>query len=128
MLALVIANLKMMVRDRQTLFWALVFPLTFVIVFGLFDFESSSTADLAIIDQANSEGSKALIGRLYETAHLKVDAGYANRIDAQEALGDGDLENLLIILERCRYSLRRVGLLRGKWHAHIAASIPGHRQ
>ncbi len=99
MLALVIANLKIMVRDRQTLFWALVFPLIFVIIFGLFDFEQSSTVDLAIIDQANSEGSRELSRKLSETEHLKVDARYASRIEAQEALRNGDLENLLIIPE-----------------------------
>ena len=99
MLALVIANLKIMVRDSQTLFWALVFPLIFVIIFGLFDFEPSSTVDLAIIDQANSEGSRALSRKLSETEHLKIDARYTGRIEAQEALQGGDLENLLIIPE-----------------------------
>ena len=33
---LTIANLKMLARDRQALFWALLFPLIFVVVFGLF--------------------------------------------------------------------------------------------
>ena len=99
MLALVIANLKIMVRDRQTLFWALAFPLIFVIIFGLFDFEPSSTVDLTVIDEPSSEGSRALVRKLSEAEHIKVDAGYASRIEAQEALRAGDLENLLIIPE-----------------------------
>ena len=38
MLAITLANLKMMARNRQGLFWALIFPLLLVVVFGLFDF------------------------------------------------------------------------------------------
>jgi len=41
MFKLFIANLKMMVRGRQSLFWALAFPLMFTIIFGFF-FSSSS--------------------------------------------------------------------------------------
>ena len=35
MLALLVANLKIMLRDRQALLWALLFPLILVTVFGL---------------------------------------------------------------------------------------------
>ena len=39
MLPLTLANLKMMVRNRNTTFWALFFPLLLVVVFGLFEFD-----------------------------------------------------------------------------------------
>ena len=35
MLALTLANLKMLARNRQATFWAIVFPLLLVVVFGL---------------------------------------------------------------------------------------------
>ena len=50
MIALTIANLKMMVRNRQTTFWALFFPLVLVVVFGLFDFTATYSSRIAIVD------------------------------------------------------------------------------
>ena len=97
--ALLIANLKIMLRDRQTLFWALAFPLVFVVVFGLFDPEWSGSADLAIIDQADSEGSRTLSRKLAGIEYFDIDTKYASQSEAQEALQDGDLEYLLIIPE-----------------------------
>ena len=97
--ALLIANLKIILRDRQALFWALVFPLVFVTVFGLFDLDRSGSASLVIIDQANSEGSRTLSRKLAEIEYLNMDTSYASPIEAQEALQNGDLEYLLIIPE-----------------------------
>jgi len=51
---LLVANVKIMVRDRQTLFWALVFPLIFVVVFGLFGVGDPDPVDISIIDMAQS--------------------------------------------------------------------------
>jgi len=37
LLRLAIANLKMTIRNRHAIFWALAFPLIFVVVFGVLD-------------------------------------------------------------------------------------------
>ena len=97
--ALLIANFKIMLRDRQALFWALVFPLILVMVFGVFDLERSSSANLAVIDQANSEGSRTLRRKLAGIEYLNIDTRYVSRSEAQEALQDGDLEYVLVIPE-----------------------------
>ena len=97
MLALLAANLKMMVRDRQALFWALAFPLMFVGVFGLFDIGGTGSADLAIIDEADAPLSRTIRKELSNVETLKIDAGYSDQEEARQALEDGDLDYVLVI-------------------------------
>ena len=97
MLALFVANLKMMVRDRQALFWALAFPLMFVGVFGLFDIGGGVSADIAIIDEADSEISRTIRDELSRIETLKIDADYSDQEEARRALKDGDLDYVLVI-------------------------------
>ena len=39
LVSLVLANLKLIYRDRQAAFWAIAFPLIFLLIFGLFNFD-----------------------------------------------------------------------------------------
>ena len=97
MLNLLVANLKMMVRDRQTLFWALAFPLIFVAVFGLFDIGGFSSVDLAIIDRADTQLSHTIRENLASIESLDIETQYAGEDEARQALEDGDLDYLLVI-------------------------------
>ena len=57
MLNLFFANLKMMVRGRQALFWSLAFPLMFTVIFGFF-FGSGNVGaggTIALINNSNSQ-------------------------------------------------------------------------
>jgi len=56
MIKLLLANLKMMIRGRQALFWSLFFPLMFTIIFGFF-FGGSNTniGTVALINNSNSQ-------------------------------------------------------------------------
>ena len=58
---LFIANVKMTYRNRQALFWALAFPLIFLVIFGLFNFDQPPSAGLTIVDHAEDEVSQGLI-------------------------------------------------------------------
>ncbi len=108
MLAITLANLKMMARNRQGLFWALAFPLLLVVVFGLFDFQGVTPTSLAVADF--SGGPKAELMRQFlddiaflESEKLDVDyrVGGVEEIpalaEARQRLIDGDLGYLLII-------------------------------
>jgi ABC-2 type transport system permease protein len=101
MLALTLANLKMMARNRSTTFWALFFPLMLVVVFGLFEFDGFGSASLAIIDQAKTPNSQLLIQNLSELEFLQLqDAGGADlggESGVRTALEKGDLDYLLLI-------------------------------
>ena len=97
MLALLVAHLKIMSRDRQALLWALLFPIMLVTVFGIFEIDGSQSASLAIVDRANTARSLQLRSELAAVEYLLID----NRIDSQsealQALKDGDLEYVLVI-------------------------------
>ena len=98
LLHLTIANLKMLARDKQALFWALVFPLIFVVVFGLFFRDTQATQSIAVIDYAQDSVSGQLIEGLEQVDYLNVvlrdDEG-----QARKELTGGDLGHLLIIPE-----------------------------
>ncbi len=97
LLALLVVNLKMMVRDRQSIFWALAFPLIFVAVFGLFDIGGGGSADMAILDDADTELSRTIRVYLEGIESLKIDADYASQAAARRALERGDLDYVLVI-------------------------------
>jgi ABC-2 type transport system permease protein len=96
LLHLTTANLKMLARDRQALFWALAFPLIFVIVFGLFFRETQSTQTLAVIDYAQNSMSTPLVESLQQSDHLKV-VLMNDEAQARQELRQGDFGHLLII-------------------------------
>lgn len=56
MIKLFVANLKMMVRGRQALFWSLFFPLMFTVIFGFF-FGGTNTniGTIALINDSQSQ-------------------------------------------------------------------------
>ena len=97
MLHLLVANLKMIVRDRQVLFWALVFPLIFVVVFGLFGVGEPDPVDMAIIDNAGSPLSRSIRNQLSEIELLDITDKFTAEEEAREAVQEGDLEYALII-------------------------------
>ena len=101
MLAITLANVKMMLRNRQGLFWALIFPLLLVVVFGLFDFRGVTPTGLAVADFSGGPKAEILKERLDGIAFLDpevLDADAPSAIDdAKLRLVDGDLGYLLII-------------------------------
>lgn len=55
MLKLLWADLKMILRNRQALFWSLMFPLLFTVIFGLFFGSSNSmSGTIAIVNQSQA--------------------------------------------------------------------------
>ena len=103
MLAITLANLKMMARNRQGLFWALIFPLLLVVVFGLFDFQGVAPTSLAVADYSGGPRAERLRERLdgisfLDSEHLDIDDA-ESLPDARRRLTDGDLGYLLLIPE-----------------------------
>ena len=97
MLPLLVANLKIMVRDRQALMWALAFPLILVTVFGIFDIDATGSADLAIIGHADIGFAGKLSEKLADIDYLNFDTRYSDPVEARKALEDGELEYLLVV-------------------------------
>ena len=97
MLALTIANLKMMARNRQTTFWALFFPLILVVAFGLFDFTAVGASDVAVIDSANTPASRQLAAALEEVEIVRLREPPATAEDGRRLIAEGDLDFLVTI-------------------------------
>ena len=109
-LHLTAANLKMTVRNRQALFWALAFPLMFVGFFALvgsFAESSGAGARAAVIDRARDDFSRRLIETL-EEAGLEIHPR-ADETAARAEMADGDLDYLLIIPAGVSSALRDGG-------------------
>ncbi len=67
------ASLKMVVRDRQSVFWAIAFPIMFLGVFRLFSFDSFGTTELLVVPQPEpSVAQQTLIAALGDVDFLDV--------------------------------------------------------
>ena len=97
MIALILANVKMMARNRQAIFWALFFPLMLVVVFGLFDFNGVGAADVAVIDQSGGPRAEVFRERLEDIEFLELEFDDIGPAEAREKVADGNLGYLIII-------------------------------
>jgi ABC-2 type transport system permease protein len=99
MLALTLANLKMMSRNYHTTFWALFFPLLLVVVFGLFDVGGGpDAASLVVIDQDHTPRSSLLVQKLAQVESLKLEEQALSIHDAaRRRVALGELDYLLVI-------------------------------
>jgi len=67
------ASLKMVVRDKQSLFWALIFPIMFLGVFRLFSVDSFGTTEVVVsLSDAGDPAQQALLTALQEVEFLDV--------------------------------------------------------
>jgi ABC-2 type transport system permease protein len=97
MLALTLANFKMMARNRHTLFWALFFPLLFVVVFGAFDVGAPGSSTLAVIDEADNPASQLLREKLANIRVLELVYPLPKPETARRQIDDGELDYLAVI-------------------------------
>ncbi len=98
LLNLTIAHIKMMLRNRQALFWSLAFPLIFVFVFGIFYGAETGGATMAVIDRADDEVSRTLVDRLAGADNLEV-VQLEDEAEARRQVFDGEIGFALVIPE-----------------------------
>ena len=79
------ASIKMVVRDRQSLFWALIFPVLFLGIFRMFSFDDLGSTDLLVVAEESSPAESALVSALRDVEFLDVDV----RVDLDEAAASG---------------------------------------
>lgn len=73
MINLFVSNIKMLVRNRQQLFWSLAFPLIFTVIFGFFFGSGSSSAGtVALVKLSNSNIANTLSEGINKTDLFKV--------------------------------------------------------
>ena len=94
---IVVANLKMTVRNRQAWFWSLAFPLIFVVVFGIF-YSDDFGASVAVIDHASDGMSQRLIAEIDAIEGLER-RNVADEAEARRQVIDGELGFALALPE-----------------------------
>jgi len=70
---LLFADIKMMVRNRQALFWAFMFPLLFSFMFGFFFGKDAKNGTVAIVNHSDSQISTKYVEALEEAEIYKVE-------------------------------------------------------
>lgn len=93
---LTIASIKMLYRDKQALFYALLFPVIFAVIFGLFDFSSGPDVRIAVVEPSPSETGEALVEGFKKVDGFTV----VTRTDEARAvaeLKDGDREAVAVV-------------------------------
>ncbi len=94
--SLFIANLKIIFRNRQAVFWALAFPLLFVVVFGFFIGDGAPVTTITVVDHAQDPLSERLLRDLADVDVLDVEFR-TDEARARQEVADGDLGFLLIV-------------------------------
>ena len=93
--ALFMASVKMFVRNRLALFFSLFLPLVIMLIFGVLNFEGSTSVSLGVVDEAQTDASAAFFDALGDYEYLEISEG--NRDDELAALEKGDRGFVLVI-------------------------------
>jgi ABC-2 type transport system permease protein len=93
--ALFMASVKMFVRNRTALFFSLFLPLVIMLIFGVLNFEGSTSIALGVVDEAGTDASAGLVDGLGEYDYLEITTG--DRAIELAALEDGDRDFVLVI-------------------------------
>jgi ABC-2 type transport system permease protein len=91
MLKLFTASVKMLYRDRQSLFWALMFPIIFTVVFGLFDFSQAPEIRIAVASEERSQLSETLVSGLRDVESFDITRS-TDLPAARRLLTDGEVD------------------------------------
>lgn len=96
---LFIAEIKSTLRNRQALFWRLVFPIIFIVTFGLFKLDAIAASKMIVIDQANVEVSHKIIEGFKKIDFLKIEspAGLVDLDQARAKLKRNELDFVLVL-------------------------------
>lgn len=96
-LAMLVANLKMTVRNRQAIFWNLAFPAIFILIFGLvFGSDSLSSFDIGIAG-ADGPAREQVLAGLGSSDAFHLHEG--SEEEELQALNDNDRQIVLVLPE-----------------------------
>ena len=93
--AMVVANLKMTVRNRQAIFWNLAFPAIFILIFGaVFGGDATSSFDVGVTGPESAVRDQVTAG-LEATDGFNVHTGAEE--DELDALNNNDRQIVLVV-------------------------------
>ncbi len=93
--ALFLASVRMFVRNRAAVFFSLFLPLIIMLIFGVLNFEGTTTIQLGIVDEAKNEASQGLVTAIGKVESFEITTG--DQASTMAALKKGDLDLAVII-------------------------------
>jgi len=94
---LTLAQLKIFIRNRQVLFWSLLFPLFFMVMFGSFFGNGTSVSiNGLVVDHDQTEASRLFIAAFGQQPAFSLETA-ENEADAMERLKRGDRHIVIVI-------------------------------
>lgn len=95
---LFVANMKMILRDKQAIFWMFLFPIILMLILGsVFGSSGEAHLDIGVVDLDGSPVTKGVVEALGEIEAFTVHKGGENEI--LEKLSDGELSAVLVLHE-----------------------------
>ena len=95
---LFIADLKMMFRNRQAIFWSFMFPLMFTFIFGFFFGKNTSIGTVDLINKSQTELSQNLTTFLDESKVFKINKT-DNFDNSKDQLKNGKISAIVVVPE-----------------------------
>ncbi len=92
--AMVMANLKMTIRNRQSLFWLLAFPIMFMLLFGYLLNDNSVSLNIGVVGSDSSTIATQIVNELKASKGFKVSTGA--KAAEMKALDQGDRSLVMI--------------------------------
>ena len=95
--ALTVANVRSFVRDRAALFWTILFPVIFIVLFGVIFSGGGSGYTLGIVNEDGSQGAgQALESTFQKITYFKV-TDEATETAAKDDMKTGKVDAFLVI-------------------------------
>ena len=95
--------LKIFVRDRQSMFFSLLFPLMFMMVFGLMSGGDSDPFEIGIVNNATSEVAAEFVDSLSSNNLFSVSLGDEEELKAK--LVEGEIAAILVLPDEFQETL-----------------------
>src|SRR3972149_5877472 len=93
--ALFVASVLMFVRNRAAVFFSLFLPLIIMLIFGVLNFEGTTTIQLGLVDEAEDAASARLSEGLDANDYIELSSG--SRESQLAALKAGNLVFVLVV-------------------------------
>lgn len=93
--ALFVASVKMFVRNRVAVFFSLFLPLLIMLIFGVLNFEGSTSVSVGLVDEAATQRSGGLAAVMGEVETFDVSRG--TREAELAALAEGDRDMVVVV-------------------------------
>ena len=100
MFKLLIADIKMLFRNRQAIFWALFFPLMFTFVFGFFFGKDATAGTVAVINRSNTPIAENLVKALSDSNVFSINSSITDIEDARNSVRKSKIAAAIAVVQR----------------------------